>query len=230
MARNFTIAQLITKGRRACNQENSDPLVTAEWQDEFSSVYSDFHSVVVEGGGRVFESEATITADGTQDHALPADFMTELGVDYEVTSGGRREALYELVTQERNVNSGIASHRARYYAVIGDNLRLYSAPPTGQTYYLIYVPQAADLSVIADSTTVDVIVPAGEMFFKWSLAAIGGAKVGDPMTPYWEGKAEKARQSLLKWSFQRSMTQPKRKAVQHDQLDNDGRDNDGWDY
>ena len=230
MARLFTIASLILKGRRACNQAESAPLADAEWQDEFSSVYSDFHSVIVEGGARVFEAEAKITADGSQDYTLPANFLSELGVDYEVSVGGRREELYQVMTQERNVNSGVSSTRSRYYAIVGNAVRFYSAPTTGQIYYLIYVPQAQDLTDIADTTQVDVIVPAGEMFFKYSLAAIGGAKTGDPQTPYWENKAANERQKLLKWSYQRSLTNPKRKIVQQDRLVGDDRDDHSWDY
>jgi len=227
MARNFTIAELILKGRRACGQENSLLLSPAEWQDEFSSVYSEFHSVIVEGGARVFEDEETVSADGSQDYALPADFLAELGVDYEVSTGGRREALYQLLTQERNANSGSSSGRARHYAIVGDSLRFYPAPPSGQTYYLVYVPQASDLSTITNTTEVDVIVPAGEQFFKWSLAAIGGGKEGDPQTPYWENKAASAKQNLLKWSFQRSLTQPKRKFVQDEAYD---RERGDWEW
>lgn len=230
MARSFTIAQLILKGRRACDQVNSSLLSDAEWQDEFSSVYSEFHAAIVEGGARVFESEQTITSTGVQDYAEPADFMAELGVDYELSAGGRRVELHPLAVQERNAAS-VSAGESRYYAMINGNTRLYPTPTTGQVYYLVYVPQAADLSLSATSTSVDVIVPAGEQFFKWSLAAIGAAKEENDLTKYFEGKAAKYRDDLLKWSFQRSLTQPKRKHVQSHPMDggyNNGYDEGDW--
>lgn len=210
MARPFTIARLIRKGRRACAQENSDLLSPAEWQDELSSVLSEFQSAIVDGGARVFEDTATITATGVSDYDLPVDFLAELGVDY--NNGGDREQLRGLVVQERNCKQNAVGH-ATHFAIVNDSLRLYPTPATGGVYYLVYIPQAPDYSEIVDTTEVDVIVPAGEQFFKWSLAAIGAAKEESDNTPYYEQKAAQAREKLVEWSYKRSMTQPHRKIV-----------------
>lgn len=227
MARKFTIAQLITKGRRACNQENSDLLSKEEWQDEFSSVYSDFHGVIVSGGARIFESEEIIDANGDQDYTLPADFLSELGVDSE--ESGRRTCLRPLMVQERN-HEDQGQGKARFYAVVGNAIRLYPAPSSGR-YHLVYVPQAPDYSVKDEDEMVDVIIPAGEQFFKWSLAALGAAKQENDLVGYFSSKAAEARQELMKWSYNRSLTQPRRKHVDKHPMD-DGyqREEGDWYY
>lgn len=230
MARNFTIAELLTKGRRACNQVNSSALSDAEWQDELSTIYSDFQAAIIDGGAREFESSGTISTDGSQDYALPADFMTEIGVDYEAGSNGERQELKPFSVHDRNRTSGQAG-RARYYAIIGGNVRLYPTPPSGETYYLIYVPQATDISESATSTNIDVIVPAGEKFFKYSLAAIGAAKEGDmERLDYFEAKAADAKRKLIEWSFKRSLTQPRRKYVAGEPGDPYDYEEGDWEY
>lgn len=227
MARNFTIAALILKGRRACDQVDSDLLSPAEWQDEFSSIYAEFQKAVIEGGARVFESEQTITGDGNRNYALPADFMSEIGVEWE-TSGGDRVDLHPLAIQERSIGRSMTG-RSRYYSMIGDDTRL-EPPPDSGTYYLTYVPQPTDYSEVADTTEVDVIVPAGEQFFKWSLAAIGAGKEESPQAGYFEAKAERAREDLVKWSYNRSLTQPRRKVVGVHPLEGSGYEPGDYEY
>jgi hypothetical protein len=229
MAREFTIAELILKGRRACDQEDSDELTAAEWQDEFSSVYADFQKAILDGGARMFEGEQTITADGNRNYALPSDFQAEIGVEFEESST-RRIDLHPLHILERSAALS-ATGRARYYSIINDaNTRLDPAPSSG-TYYLTYIKQPTDYSESATSTSVNVIVPAGEQFFKYSLGAVGAAKVGDDqLLGYLESKADRAKNELIKWSYMRSLTQPRRKIVGDHPLDGYEHEEGDWGY
>ena len=216
MARNFTIAALITKGRRRCGQENRDLLSAAEWQDELSTICSEFQGLIVDSGSRVFETEQTITADGSAGYDLPADFLAEVGVDRLI--GTRREHLTPLLVQERNHTSG-STGDARFYSLVGDQIRLFPNPASG-TYYLVYAPQCPDYTVIADTTEIDVITPAGENYFTWSLALAGGVKEESDLTPYYEKQVEKYRARIEKWAMQRMLTAPIRRYVEYGSPDN----------
>lgn len=208
MARNFTIAALITKGRRRCHQENSDCLSAAEWQDELSTICSEFQGLIVDSGSRIFESEQTITATGATGYALPADFLAEVGVD---DPDGNH--LTPLLVQERNHTNG-ATGTARYYSLVNDEIRLFPNPSSGD-YTLIYAPQCPDYSESVTTTEIDVITPAGENFFTWSLALVGGIKEQDELTPYFEKQVEKYRAKVEKWAQQRMLNAPVRRYVEY---------------
>ena len=231
MARSFTIAQLITKGRRRCDQENRDILSAAEWQEELNTVFGEFHGLLTDAGMRYYETEDTITGvAGTQDYALPADFLATIGVDYEQSTGGQRTELTSFLAQERNVFSGSTGGQSMAYSLIGQNVRLYPAPATGQTYYHIYVPQPADISASATSTSVDVVTPGGEAFFVWSLALAGGVKEESDMVPYYERQVDRHRARVVEWAMQRELYTPKRRHVASDRGSNSGVDRDEGDY
>lgn len=221
MARNFTIAALIAKGRRRCGQENRDLLSAGEWQEELSTICSEFQGLIVDSGSRVFESEETITATGASGYALPADFLAEVGVD---DSDGNH--LTPLLVQERNHTNG-ATGTARYYSLVGDEIRLFPNPASG-TYTLIYAPQCPDYTVIADTTEIDVITPAGENYFTWSLALVGGVKEESDLTPYYEKQVEKYRRKVEKWAAKRMLTAPVRRYVEYGSPDSFPGDWDDW--
>lgn len=214
MSRNFTIAQLITKGRRRCDQENRDILSAAEWQEELSTIFGEFHGLLTDAGMRFYESSDTITGvAGTQDYALPSDFLASVGVDYEQSADGQRIELQSFLAQERNVFSGSSGGQSVAYALIGQNVRLYPAPATGQTYYHIYVPQPADISTATTSDNVDVVTPNGEAFFTWSLALVGGIKEESDLVPYYERQVDRQRERVIEWAMQRELYTPKRRYV-----------------
>ncbi len=216
VARKFAISSLILKGRRRCGQENRDLLSAAEWQDELSTICSEFQGIIVDSGARIFESEQTITSDGSAGYDLAADFLGEVGVDRLI--GTRREHLTPLVVQERNHTDG-ATGSARFYSIVGDQIRLFPVPSSG-TYYLIYAPQCPDYSESATSTEIDVITPAGENFFTWSLALVGGIKEESELTPYYEKQVEKYRKKVERWALQRMLTAPTRRYVEYGSPDN----------
>ena len=223
MARNFTIAALILKGRRRCDQENRDILSAAEWQDELSTICSEFQGLIVDSGARVFESEQTITADGSAGYDFPADFLASVGVDRLV--GTRREHLTPLLVQERN-HTNSSTGNARFYSLVGDQIRFFPNPSSG-TYYHIYAPQCPDYSESVTTTEINVITPAGENFFTWSLALVGGVKEESDLTPYYEKQVEKYRARVEKWAMQQMLNAPVRRYVEYGSPDNPFRDDNG---
>ena len=212
MARNFTLIELITKGRRRCDQENRDLLSAAEWKEEASTVKAEFEGELMESGMRMFEkTDAISSVSGTQTYAVPADFNKMVGVDY-LQSDGQRLELEPLLAQERNVFTGTtASGWSVAYELIGYDLKLWPTPAGSQTYYVVYVPQPTDVSNAPDSEVIDVVIPAGEQFFTWSLALAGAVKEESDQVPYIERKIEQYRQRLRTWATEREMYTPKRR-------------------
>jgi hypothetical protein len=224
MARNFTIAALIAKGRRRCGQENRDLLSAGEWQEELSTICSEFQGLIVDSGSRIFESELEITADGSAGYDLPADFLAEVGVDR--LAGASREHLTPLLVQERN-HTGSSTGNARYYSLVNNQIRFFPNPNSG-TYYLIFAPQCPDYSDVVDTTEIDVITPAGENYFTWSLALVGGVKEESDLTPYYEKMVERYRVKVEKWAAKRMLTAPVRRYVEYGSPDSFPGDWDDW--
>lgn len=144
MARTFRLENLVARSQRQANLENHDLVSGAEWREILSQQWEELHSVFVDSGMRIYESEETVVSDGSEAYALPHDYLHTLGVDYEYTDGTRLP-LPELMVQERNFYTGAASaSHAVAYTVKAESLRLQPTPPSGQTYYHVYVPQPQD--------------------------------------------------------------------------------------
>lgn len=209
MARSFTVAQLIVRGKQSADVEGDSSISDDEWKGQLSIAYGELYQILVDSGMRYFESTQTVTTDGSSSYALPADHLATIGVDYEVDSAGRRCALVEGMVQERNQYAGLSRQRACQYALVGSNLELYPTPPSGQTYYHIYVPQPDDLSAAEDSASVDVVAPSGEQFIAWSLAVYAKIKhEADPRDAIREREA--ARSRVDEWSLMRALNTPRR--------------------
>ena len=193
--------------------ENSSLIGTAEWQGLISSAYARLHSVLVESGLRYFETEGTIATTGVANYALPADYLSTTRVEYLVNAGsGDRQPLTEIMTQESPAFRASGSGQAFYYELAGSNIFLRPTPPSGQTYYHIYVPQPADLSSAATNTAVDVVTPDGEDFLIWWVAIRALAKEeSDTQTA--ERNAAEAYQRLQEWAVMRSLNTPRRRIV-----------------
>ncbi len=214
MARNFTVAQLLLAAQESADMENDDILSAAEWQRNLNSVYGQMHGILCETGMRYFESEETITTDGGAQYVLPSDYLSSIGVDYEYTSGGARVQLSEMMAQERNIYTGQAasSGQARGWATIGQNLTLYPAPPSGQTYYHVYVPQAADLSTADTGDLVDVVTPDGEQFLRWGMVVMAKAKEESDVRLAMNER-QMAEGRLREWATLRALNNPRRPVV-----------------
>lgn len=214
MPRKFTIEQLLLAAQETADMENDDILSAAEWQRNLNSVYGQMHGILCETGMRYFESEATVTSDGGASYALPPDYLSTIGVDYEYTTAGARTQLAEMMAQERNVYTGqsAGNSQARGWAVVGQNLTLYPTPPASQTYYHVYVPQADDLSTLVTSTEVDVVTPDGEQFLRWGMVVMAKAKEeSDARLALAERQAAEGR--LREWATLRALNNPRRPVV-----------------
>lgn len=210
MARNLTTLQLVDRARVRADAENRDHISLANWKEFLSIAWGELYDMMVESGLRYFESEDTITADGSSSYALPSDFYRSIGVDRDV-DGTKREALDELMVQERNLLRQTGT--ALSYAIIGTNIELYPTPGSG-TYYHVYVPQPSDISGNADGDNVDVVNPQGEKFVICHMAATALAREESDAT-FMISEREKAENAFRIWAADRSMNSPRRRQV-HD--------------
>lgn len=209
MARNFTVLQLIDRAKNRMDMANSDALTDAEWKENLSSVYGELYEEVADSGMRYFETEATITADGSASYALPSDHLSTIAIDGEVSPGGRRFPVVEQMVQERNGYQGaLSSGQAKEFAIVGSTLKLYPVPASG-SYYHTYIPQAADLSSAQDTDVVDVITPSGEKFVVYGLVILARIKEQDDMRADLQ-QQQMALTKLRKWVVQRSFNTPRR--------------------
>lgn len=212
MARTFTVTQLITRAQQRADMESSSFISDAEWKTMLSTIYGEFYGILAESGMRYYESEDTVTTDGSSTYALPADHLATVGVDYLSGSTQRRD-LAQFMAQERNVfSSQQGASEALAYALIGSNIKLYPTPPSGQTYYHVYVPQPTDLSSADDADNVDVVTPDGESFITWGLSVLALSKEeSDVRGAVME--RERARERVQNWAALRAMHTPRRRIV-----------------
>lgn len=215
MARSLTVAQLIDRGTKRANMENSDLLSATEWKQNLSQVFGELYEEVADSGMRYYETEATISSDGTATYALPSDHLSTIGIDY-LSTGTTRIALSEGMVQERNRYSSATGSQANAWAMVGTNITLYPTPPSGQTYYHVYVPQSADLSAAADGDPVDVITASGEMFIVAGLSAMAKAKEETDNRDDLRTQAQ-ALAKLKQWAMKRSLITPRRPMTDDDE-------------
>jgi hypothetical protein len=192
-------------------------LSAAEWKEEASTIYSEFNGIIIDSGMRMFEKTDTLTTiAGTGVYQVPSDFLSMVGVDY-LQSDGQRIELEPMLAQERNYFTGTNSSAwAVAYELIGQNITLWPQPPAGQTYHVVYVPQPADISDAPDVKIIDVITPAGEAYFTWSLALVGGIKEESEMVPFYERKVKQYADHVKTWATQRELYTPKRRFTHGD--------------
>jgi hypothetical protein len=187
---------------------------------------------------RYFEKEHQITTDGSNhSYLIPDNFLSLIGVDFEVNANnGERRPLQPLMVQQRNAFTGVGgSTESVYYSMIGDKLRLYPKPVSGQVYHLVYIPQPTDLTSSSDNTEVDVVTPDGEAFLLWHMAFRALAKE-ESDTRVASQEREAARERLYNWAALRALNEPHRTTVQQninngypiDPGDYWGRGNGGW--
>jgi len=232
MPRKFSVLDLITRGRRRCDQENRDVLSAAEWKEELSTIKSEFDGELIDSGMRYFEKTSTLTTvTGQNEYLVPSDFLAMVGIDY-VQGDGQKIELVPMLAQERNYFTGTqASGQSVAYQLIGQNIKFGPPPSGGQTYEIVFVPQPADISDAGDKELIDVVIPAGEAFFVYSLALVGAIKEEHDLTPYFERRVEFWRERVKEWAMQRELYTPKRRYVHGEgsnRFDGDGLGNSGY--
>ncbi len=136
-----------------------------------SMVYGEMWSEVSLGAQRrYFETSTTITADGSPSYDEPEDHFATVRV-CRVDADGRELELTELRQGEEAACKGVAEGEAAAWTHVDDQLFLYPTPSSGD-YKWYYQQQPTDLSSYADGDIIDVVVPAGEAFFVWGVAAM----------------------------------------------------------
>jgi len=211
MARLLLMSDVVLRCQRRADQEGDNTISTPEWKSLISEQYGHLYSAVVSAGMRYFESTQTITATGASSYALPSDHDETIGVDRVLdATSGRAVPLGEMMIQERTVYSGLTGD-ANAYAIVGQTVELYPKPPSG-TYLHKYVPQATDLSSLADTGTFDVVTGDGEAFLIWGVAVKAIAKKkDDPNLALAERNAAEAR--FLADVQRRALVNPRRRVI-----------------
>ena len=158
MARTFTRADIRNQVRELIGMElgdASDPdndfIDDTELNRKINASLAVWHGKVAKAVPERYEAEQTITANGATSYALPADFLWDIGVDFELTENCR-VGLRRIMVQERNLFDASINAQAEGYRIKGATTVLLPTPDSG-TYYLVYVTCAPTLS--SDATTVD---------------------------------------------------------------------------
>jgi hypothetical protein len=213
VARTVTLGTLVTRCKRRADLENQDDPSSAMVKEEIHLVYAELYGILVESGSSYFDTEATITTDGTNDYPLPADHLVSVGVDYVVDFAGRRRELAELMVQERNWATGLTgAPSAVAWRFSGTNIILHPTPPAGQTYKHVYVPTPPDLSTADDATLIEMATLDGEQFLIWAVSAVLKHKVGMDNRVDREER-EAARERVQFWAAQRALNNGRRRIV-----------------
>jgi hypothetical protein len=220
---------LITRCKRRADKENDDHIPSEEWRAFISEVWgADVFGPVAECGLRYFETTATLVSDGSAYVTEPSNHLSTIRVDY-IDTSGRHHELVELNVAEEAFFAGspAGSGPARFFTCVDDRLYLYPTPPSGQSYQVLYVPQAPNLSDKDDDYCVDLVTMDGEACLIWGVAvlALGKAKQDATLAVQKHGEH---RERHLDWATERMLTQPRRRVVQLEDLGSCGYDPADW--
>ena len=232
--RPILMSDAVLRCQRRADMEGDGMISPPEWKQLISEQYVEIYSLVKDAGLRHFENTQTITGSGASTYALSADHDDTIGVERVIdTVSGRKIPLGEVTIQERTRFSGLTGD-AIGYSLVGQSVALFPVPSSG-TYLHIYVPQAIDLSSLADSSTFDVVTGWGEPFLYWGVAVKALAKrKQDPTLAIAE--RNDARDKFMKDVEKRAMVNPRKRIPMPTTLDWNagggwpGGGPDGWGY
>jgi hypothetical protein len=210
MPRKYRLDDLRLRCQRRANKEGDPSISVPEWNMLISEQYGDLFSEVEKTGLRYFEKRVSIIADGSASYPVPDDHLATIGLDRVTDSVGSITSLDEMMGQERTRWAGQIGD-ANTYEIVGSSITFYPKPTTG-TYTLLYLPQAPDLSVAADSTLVDLVQADGEAFLAYGVAVAALLKSEAEMQ-FHAAKQEQARLRFVDWCTMRAFTQPRRPIV-----------------
>ncbi len=184
---------------------------TAEWRRLISEVWAaDVFQPVAGTGSRYFETRSTLTTTGAAYVSEPSGIMNPIRLDYVDASGQHHELQQVSIQEEGSFSGAPAGDRAYRFAHVDDRIYLYPTPPSGQTYELLYVPQATDLSGYADDACVDVVNADGEACVIWGVAALARVKASQDVALHM-AKQQLHRDRLEYWAASLALTQPARR-------------------
>lgn len=154
MARNFTVGALLQRVRERADMIEGNPRKFCG-DDEIirwlSQSYTKLYGIIARSGLNAFESEKVYVTDGRDPAAypLPADFFGCLRVDWLITATApiRYLEIRELMIGEAGRINWSSGGRAIGFRIVNETLVLYpNATTVGQSYLLVYIPTAADLT------------------------------------------------------------------------------------
>ena len=205
----FLMSDLRLRCQRRVDKENDLQIGTSEWNALISEQYGELWSIVADSGMRYFETLLSITTTGALSYNEPVDHYETVGMCQVVNAAGNRRDLEEFMEQQRSQWSGMTGD-ARGYSMIDDQIYLYPTPPSGQTYEMIYVPQATDLSSYADGSAVDVVTQDGLKFLIWGVAVMALAK-SESDVQLALSEREAARDRFTEDTILRSLNSPRKR-------------------
>ncbi len=202
--------------------ENNTHISDAKWNRRMSLRYGELWQIAVDGGGRYFETESSITATGAASYAEPSDILHILEITR--VDGSYRRRLTEIQPQHRADLIGLTGD-AGFWEFSDNVIILYPNPSSG-TYKVLYVPQPSDLTTFADSDNVDVCCSAGEQFLVWSVVADALAKA-ETNNAHAIQERERAREGLQTWAGERALLYPRARIPEDNDI-NRRVGPDGW--
>jgi hypothetical protein len=220
------MGDIVTRSQRRANMDKASPVLVPEWKSLISEVYGELYSIVSKSGWRYFESTFPITATGAASYPLPNDHDLTIGAD-RVLADGTTTPLGEVGVFERNAFAGRTGD-AVTFSVVGQTIVLGPRPSSG-AYQFLYVPQAPDISTLADNSTVDVVTADGEAFLIWGVAAAALPRTESSRVDAVEDR-NAARERLAQDCTMRSLANPRRRIVVQHPLDDYGIVDDPLDY
>lgn len=211
MPRLIEMGDLVLRCKQRADKVGDDHIGgsdTSEWNRLISEVWgADVFQVVADTGLRYFETTSDLTTTGVAYVSEPANVAKTVRLDY-VDSAGVHWKLDEVSSHEESLFSG-QTGTARFYALVDDRIYLYPTPPTGQTYQLVYVPQAPDVSGYASDACIDLVSADGEACVIWGVAALAKIKASQDASVHLQ-KQEQHRDRLQGWAADRAISQARR--------------------
>lgn len=202
MPRLLEMGTLIERSKRRADKENDDHISTAEWRALISEVWgADVFQVVADSGLRYFEYTATLTTTGAATVTEPVAIAKAIRLDY-VDASGDLWPVQPIGIHDQVNASALTGTIAQYFALVDDLIFLYPTPASGQTYKLLYVPQATNLSSYATDDVIDVVSADGEACVIWGVAALAKVKASQDASLHLQKQTEH-RQRLAAWAADR---------------------------
>ncbi len=192
------------------DKAEDDHILGPEWRALISEVWgADVFQVVADTGLRYFETTTSLTTDGAAYVAEPDGLAKVIRLDY-IDDADRRTELQELTSHEEGSLAGLTGTVARWFALVDDRIYLYPTPASGQTYEILYIPQAPDVSGYADDACIDLVSADGEACVVWGVAGIAKVKSSQDASIHMS-KQEQHRDRLQGWAADRMITQARRR-------------------
>lgn len=230
MPRLILMSTLITRCQQRADKVGDDHIGgtdTLEWYRLISEVYgADVYQVVADTGLRYFETTTTLTTSGAAYVSEPAAVAKTIRLDY-IDSAGTRYRVQPAGLHDQVWLDALTGTYARFFAVVDDRIYLYPTPATGQTYELLYIPQAPDLTTYVSSDSLDVVSSDGEACIIWGVAGLAKIKSSQDASIFLQKQAEH-RNRLEAWAADRLIAYAQIRPAADEYCERYGDDEGNW--